>query len=289
MPFDGSSFIRHVAERLVLEFNHAKGAGTPGLVGSAKEHPARVQLERLMPGGVAVGSGIVVDSYGAVSRQQDIVIYETLCPIFTHNDTAEATYYPVEGVLAVGEVKSGLGKSELADAVIKSVSVKTLRRHSIATDEGLGPPAVSYRNYGNGNSFSAIPANQFDQGHNSLDQIFSFVLCERFAASPQTTLQNFSDECKKVSIPLAPNMVVSLADGAIYPFNSKSGSIRRAMMEADGAIFSENPISGFAQLVAMLRLYAVSGRTVDREHYERYFLPIGGSPMTFPINQHIIF
>jgi len=212
-----------------------------------------------------------------------------LCPIFTHNDTAEATYYPVEGVLAVGEVKSGLGKGELVDAVIKSASVKTLRRHSIATDDGLGPPAVSYRNYGNGTSFSAIPANQFDQDQKSLDQIFSFVLCERFAASPQMTLQNFSDECKKVGMPLGPNMIVSLADGGIYPFNSRSGSITRAMMEADGAIFSENPIIGFAQLVKMLRLYAVSGRTVERDHYERYFLPIGGGLRTFPINQHITF
>jgi hypothetical protein len=111
MAFDGSVFIRHVAERLIHEFHFPRGAGTPGLIGAAKKHPARVQLERLMPGGVAVGSGIIVDSYGQASRQQDIVIYGKLCPVFTHNDAPEATHFPVEGVIAVGEVKSGLGRA----------------------------------------------------------------------------------------------------------------------------------------------------------------------------------
>ncbi|WP_296739120.1 hypothetical protein, partial [Mesorhizobium sp.] len=65
MAFDCSVFIRHVAERIIHEFHFSRGAGTPGLIGAAKEHPARVQLERLIPGGVAVGSGITVDSYGS--------------------------------------------------------------------------------------------------------------------------------------------------------------------------------------------------------------------------------
>jgi len=289
MPFDGPAFIRHVAERLIHEFQFSQGAGTPGLIGAAKEHPSRVQLERLMPDGVGVGSGIIIDSYGNVSRQQDIVIYEKLCPVFTHSDAAEATYYPVEGVIAVGEIKSRFGRNELSDAVIKSASVKTLRRHAVASDDGLGELAVSFRHYGNGTSFAGTPAEQFDQDRKSLDQVYSFVLCQCFMARPQTTLDNFAQECRETGAPMMPNMVVSLENGGIYPFNSRSGSITRAMMEGDGAIFSQDPIGGFAQLMTLLRLYVMSGRTVERKHYERYFQPFGGGGPTFPITARVVF
>jgi hypothetical protein len=281
MAFDGPSFIQHVAKRLIQEFQFSQGAGTPGLIGAAKEHPARIQLEQLMPAGVSIGSGIIVDSYGGVSRQQDIVIYENLCPVFTHNGTAEATYYPVEGVIAVGEVKSGLGKSELLDAITKSKSVKVLRRRAEVSDDGLGlPPAVSYRKFGDGGSYSAVIDDQFDQDKNSLDQVFSFVLCQRFVATPETTLKNFSEECRKASRALMPNMIASLADGIIHPYNSKSGSITRSVMEGDAAIFTQDGVAGFAQLLRMLRLYVMGARTVERKHFERYFHPIGsGVPM----------
>jgi hypothetical protein len=222
MSFDGPAFIRHVAERLVLEFQFSQGAGTPGLIGAAKEHPARVQLERLMPGGVGIGSGIVVDSFGAVSRQQDVVIYEKLCPVFTHNDAAEATYFPIEGVIAVGEVKSRLGKAELNDAVAKSESVKRLRRRAERADNGFGAMAVSFRPYCSVSSFAGSPSEDFDQDTKSLDQVYSFVLCQKFSASPETTLKNFVDQCRAVGSYHAPNMIVSLDEGGIYPYNSKS-------------------------------------------------------------------
>jgi len=289
MAFDGPAFVRHVAERLIHEFAFSQGAGTPSLIGIAKEHPARVQLERLMPGGVGVGSGIVVDSYGGVSRQQDIVVYEKLSPIFAHNDAADATYFPVEGVIAAGEVKSTFGKKELQDAVAKSASVKVLRRRAIATDEGLGSPTVPFRNYGSTTCFSGTPEQQFDQSRRSLDQVYSFVLCQRFEATPQTTIRNLADETRQAGAHLMPNIVTSLADGSIYPFNSKSGSITRAMTEGDGAIFSDDPIGGFAQLVKMLRLYAVSGRTVERQHYERYFRSPGEEGPSLPISARVLF
>ena len=83
LAFDGQSFVRQVAKRLIQEFEFSAGAGTPGLIGAAKEHPARVQLQAMMPDGILVGSGIVVDSYGGVSKQQDIVIFEKISPVFS--------------------------------------------------------------------------------------------------------------------------------------------------------------------------------------------------------------
>src|SRR5690606_11696638 len=115
--FTGYEHLQSMARRLVYDFSEASVAGHPGLIGSARETPARVQLERVLPGNFGVGSGIVIDSFGGRSKQQDIVIYEKhLCPVFSINDTPDATYYPIEGVMAVGEVKSSLDKDKLEDA-----------------------------------------------------------------------------------------------------------------------------------------------------------------------------
>ncbi|WP_307347060.1 DUF6602 domain-containing protein [Caulobacter ginsengisoli] len=285
MAFDGPAFIRHVAERLVHEFQFSQGAGTPGLIGAAKEHPARVQLARLMPGGVGVGSGIVVDSYGGVSRQQDIVIFEDLCPVFTHNDAPEATYYPVEGVIAVGEVKSGLGQTELNDSIAKSASVKGLRRYVDSNEVGY-----SFRQYCSGTSFAGAPEEKYDQDDKSLDQVYSFVLCQRFTLSSQTMLKHVAEGARAAGVAMMPNLVASLESGTLYAFNSASHAVARSMKEGDGAISIEDSMAGFAHLLAMLRLYVMSGRTVDRKHYERYFRKIGApGPPSVSISGHVSF
>ncbi|MVA82600.1 hypothetical protein GOZ89_24655 [Agrobacterium vitis] len=290
MSFDGPAFILHVARRLVQEFEFSAGAGTPGLIGAAKEHPARQQLEKLMPEGIAVGSGIVVDSYGGVSRQQDIVIFEKICPVFTHNGTPEATYYPVEGVIACGEVKSTLGKSEIADVFEKSSSVKTLKRHAVATDDGLGlPSTVSYRNYGMIGCYAATKEDEYDQEKKSLHQIYTFALCEKFSSLPKTTLENVAQQARELGKELAPNFIASLKDGFIVPHNSLSNSITRASFEADGIIFSGQPDQAFSQLMSMVRIYVRAGKTVDGAAFERYFKPLNGEAPQIPMHERVSF
>ena len=81
--FDPDGFIRRIGERLVNEFKDAKAGTTPSTVGSAAEQPVRDQLEQVLPRGIAVGEGFVIDSYGATSRQQDVILYERdICPCF---------------------------------------------------------------------------------------------------------------------------------------------------------------------------------------------------------------
>ena len=97
------------------------------------EQPVRDQLEQVLPRGVAVGKGFVIDSYGGTSRQQDVVLYERdFCPVFSINDTRQTTFYPCEGVIAVGEIKSRLDRDSLENAFKKVASVKALRRHAVA-------------------------------------------------------------------------------------------------------------------------------------------------------------
>ena len=85
--FDPVAYADSVGKDLISAFEKADLATTPGLVGDAKEKAARAKLEHLLPSGIAVGSGCVIDSYGETSRQMDVVFYEKgICPVYSIND-----------------------------------------------------------------------------------------------------------------------------------------------------------------------------------------------------------
>lgn len=274
--------LQSMARRLVYDFDEAAVAGHSGLIGAARETPARIQLERILPGNIGIGSGIVIDSFGGVSKQQDIVVFEKhLCPVFTINDTPEATYYPIEGVLAVGEVKSSLDKDKLEDAFSKIQSVKSLSRVIEAeADEGVGlPPTVPFRKYGSQSLISGAEVQQYSTGK-SLDQVFGFVLAGKSTIKPETLFDHAVDLAKSILPQNAPNTIVSLANGHISWLKSANNSLCRSAMEADTLAFSSGENRGFPWLVFLLRLYAEAGRTVSTRHYRKYF---EGPDNTHPI------
>lgn len=220
--FDPADFVRRVGHDLVRAFENARVATTPTLVGDAMEGPVRDQLGQILPRGIGVGSGCVIDVYGGTSRQMDIVLYERdLCPVFRVNDRPETTYYPVESVLAVGEVKSAIGKKELADSFKKIESVKALNR-AYAKKDG----AYIGRRYGDIGSTSA---HGFYRDDTNKGDVLGFVIAERtsipvtlpdpsksHASAPKATLlghyvQNVEELNNDV---LCPDLVVFL-DGTL--------------------------------------------------------------------------
>ena len=270
--FSGFDHLQLMARRLVNDFDEAAGAGHPGLIGAARETPARLQLERVLPGNVGIGSGIVVDSFGGLSKQQDIVVFEKhLCPVFSINDTPEATYYPIEGVLAVGEVKSSLDRAKLEDAFSKIHSVKSLNRVVEAEEQALGlRPTVPFRKYGSQSLFSGTEVEQYSIDR-SLDQVLGFVLAGNSSLKPETLLNHAVDLAKSRRPHDAPNTIVSLTDGHISWMKSEKNSLCRSPMEADMLAFCSGKNSGFPWLIFLLRLYAEEGRTVSTRHYRKYF------------------
>ncbi len=279
--FEPTDFMTQVAERLVLEFAHASQAGTPGLIGGAREHPARFQFERLLPAAAGVATGIVLDGERNVSRQTDIVIYErSQAPVFSINNTAEATYFPVEGVAAVGEVKSTLGINELCDAFEKVSSVKSLRRYSVP-ENGLAWGAKAFRNYGENSSFIGITTEDFDQDQKPLDQVFGFVLCNRFGASSRTMLDHARDLWIETPPSLAPNLLVSLNDGFICP--SRGSELQFSRHDSDNAAICEVPTAGFPLLIERLHRVIRHGRTVPSQAYDRYFRPPSPGVERWPV------
>ena len=85
--FDAIVYVMQVGQELVLAFQGWGFATTSGQIGLARESPLRRKLMQLLPGGVGIGSGCVIDSLGNTSKQMDVILYEEdLCPVFSVNE-----------------------------------------------------------------------------------------------------------------------------------------------------------------------------------------------------------
>jgi len=275
--FDSGQFVNRIGRRLVMEFEDASEAGTPGLIGASREHPARLQLVKLLPAFVSVGSGLLIDSHGSQSKQQDIVIFERdFCPVYSINDTPEATYYPIEAVAAVGEVKSTVSKSVLFDALDKVRSAKALRRHSEKEDLGLGALA-SYRPLGSGSTFAATPADEYNQDTKFRDQIFGFILCAKFSQSPSAVLDNLVEYQRSFGHENMPNIIVSLNDGFIQGMQSETCNLQSSLLTGNSFSYVPAYDRAFSYLVIELRKHIREGRSVPLRALDRYMTSIVGA------------
>ncbi len=216
--FDVDSFISRIGERLVQDFEDARGGTSPTAVGDAMEHPVRDQLEQILPRGIGVGSGFVVDSKGGTSKQTDVILYEKdICPVFSINKTAGTSYYPCEGVIAVGQVKSILDAPKLKEEFLKIASVKALERHLVHNfmpHPTTGEPIANERSYGSMQTPSVI-----DIGDHIKDmetrQISGFVLAGSLRLSIDTLMERFVSLTRENGEALSPNILAVLTGGML--------------------------------------------------------------------------
>ena len=237
--FDAGDFVKRVGERLVQQFAEARHATSPSTVGAAMETPVRDQLGKILPHGIAVGSGFVIDSYGGTSRQSDVVLYERdICPVFTVNDTPETTYYPCEGVIAVGEIKSMIDSKDLADAFKKAESVKQLRRHYTtfplpAPDSGK--TIYLERKYG----AVTTPAVLNSEGNTTsrsdpLRQILAFVLAGQSRLTTESLCGQFCQLTQQHAPALSPSLLATL-DGTTLHWTDLTRRHEQLINDSDPA------------------------------------------------------
>ena len=274
--FDAAAYIDRIGKRLVVDFEDARQATTPGLVGEAMEVPVRDQLEQILPRGVAVGSGCVIDSYGNTSRQIDVILYERdICPVFSVNNTPETTYYPCEGVIAVGEIKSLLDTNGLSDSFTKIASVKHLRRYIAPPTNAdflpTGERVIDYRKYGSNVGPSIQIIGGFDQDTDEYSQIFGFALFGTLELKPETLLAKFVECVYETGDTLSLNMVITLNDGVLYPYiEGKNRPQFSAQTASHFAYFEET--SGFRSLIRWIHLAYRSCKTSDSAAFDRYLI-----------------
>lgn len=174
----------------------------------------RDQLEQLLPKGIAVGSGFEIDSFGGTSRQTDVVLYEKdICPVFSVNSTPETTYYPCEGVIAAGEIKSSLAGRELVDSSKKIVSVRQLRRHYTTHPlpaPDTGKPIYIQRSYGSVDTAETLSDQNTASRLAPEHQIFGFVIAGQSELSADSLCRRYCELTRESSSALSPNMLVTL-------------------------------------------------------------------------------
>lgn len=139
----------------------------PGEYGEYREKAVKELLELFIPQNLRVSEGFIISSDGDISTQCDIVIYDpNSCPKLT--DSAHQKFFPVESVVAVGEVKSNIkSTTELTNILGKlsmvkrmKINIKSPRPYRTAKDWKPNMQGYPY------------------------DQIFSFLLCKKIPSMP---------------------------------------------------------------------------------------------------------
>jgi hypothetical protein len=137
----------------------------PGEFGTYRESILREFLRLCVPARLDIGTGFLINASSEVSTQADVVIYDRSA-VPRVESSEHQRFYPVEGVCAVGEVKSRLSKNALRDALNKLARVK-------AKADIVSSTIPIHRD----KSTSTLA---FDRETVVYDQLFSFLVCEGF-------------------------------------------------------------------------------------------------------------
>ena len=278
--FDATRFVRDVGRDLIAEFENARRATTPELVGSAMEAAARNRLEQILPSEVAVGTGCVIDTYGNTSSQIDIILYERqVCPVFRVNyNDPKSTYYPCEGVIAVGEVKSVIGKKELEDSFRKIASVKSLRRNFDYPKypDYNGRRVLGYRKYGErAGAIRNDIISSVNYAPNSAEgsKIYGFILADKRATTIDTLKKHYLRLINIYDGGICPNTTVFLEGTAFDPACAKDRKfINMLSVEMAWCILVRKLSSPFSVLVSRLHSAYNLGGTAETEVFGQYYL-----------------
>lgn len=263
--FKPQEFLKELGRDLVSEFSRGSYGTTPGLIGASRESAVKKQLSRLLPEIVSIGSGCVIDSYGGTSKQQDIVIYErNYCPVFSINDSPDATYYPCESVAAVGEVKSTLGRRELEDSFEKIKSAKALLRYSEDT--------LKWRSYGSSMGVVGAESERFSQDKKVSDQLLGFIICKKLGLTKESFLNAYRELSKDIKPHLRPNICISLEDGIVLNLDHDEMTVRWNSYEATGVALVGIEESKFQYLLARIYWQITHGRTSNTLPFHKYIL-----------------
>jgi len=116
-----------VEQQLQLALDQARQTTShSGDMGASVEVATRKVLSQYLPASFGVGHGKVYDAYDDESAQTDVIITNPDHPLSYPNDQPGA--YIIDGVSAVGEVKSRFTTSELDDCIAKASMYKRLRQ-----------------------------------------------------------------------------------------------------------------------------------------------------------------
>ena len=156
--------------------------------------------------------------------------------MFSVNRTPQTTYYPCEGVIAVGEIKSRLDGASLKDAFGKISSAKALRRHIVrdrVPHPTSGEPIPLTRNYLSARRDSVITLDEGAEARQG-QQIFGFVLAGESRLSRETLVVTYGALAAGMDESLVPNLLVALDGQAVRWGKPGNGGAGRGAQDRQG-------------------------------------------------------
>jgi len=112
---------------------------------------------------------------------------------------------------------------------------------------------------------------------NAIDQVYGFILCNKFAQSPDTVLDNLIEYQRSFGQELMPNIIVSLNDGFIQGMCSESFSLQSSLLTSNSFSYVPAFDRAFSYLVNELRQHIREGRSVPLRALDRYMTSIRGA------------
>lgn len=171
----------------------------PGEFGTYREKIVSSMLRCIVPHRLDIGTGFIITADGKVSTQCDIIIYDK-----NHSPLIENTeyqrFYPIESVVAVGEIKSDLSKEKLKDALFKLKNFKMLRKN-VSTDEHF--------------IYRELNGSKYSPEYNPYDQITTFLICNKFNFNYENIVNEMNDIYSQCDNYLRHNMILSINDGCL--------------------------------------------------------------------------
>lgn len=182
----------------------------PAEFGTYREKILRDFLRLCVPARLDIGTGFLINASGDISTQADIVIYDPSA-IPRVESSEHQRFFPVEGVCAIGEVKSRLSKKALRAALNKLAGVK-------AKADYVSSSIPVYRD-------PAIRSTAFDRENIPYDQVFSFLVCESFDFDPRSLAKEVAGWYESdIKNHHKHNMVLSISDGLLLYVDEKKKS-----------------------------------------------------------------
>jgi hypothetical protein len=122
----GNRIFDGIAHQMMLDFDQIKQSIIhKGEQGSQREETLKQFLLQYLPKKYGIGSGEIINSSNQVSRQCDLVIYDSSeSPLLLIREGYQL--FPVESVIATIEVKSTLNQRSISEIVNNMASVKSL-------------------------------------------------------------------------------------------------------------------------------------------------------------------
>ena len=166
--------------------------------GAYRERLCADFLRLYLPTNLSIGNGFLMNKNDRVSTQCDLVVFD---PQYTPlvEDADNRRFFPVETVVAIGEVKSTLSKQELLTSLVKLALAKRLRDIS-----GKSPIR------------RADTLLLQEIGHH-YDNVVSFLICEKlsFDLEDLTATVSRHYDAENVSVQYRHNLVLSIEDGIL--------------------------------------------------------------------------